>query len=158
MGGENLGWDAVDGIQEREVRRGRAKRKPASPRNIGVDETPFQKWRDYVTVILDKDGSTVLDVLQDRKAEKLGDWFGSPGMTDLKRLKSISMGMWDPYIKAVRESSENREGMDAFDRYHVAQRLYKAVDKMLARERRELVEEHGASELSGTKFEWLRPA
>jgi transposase len=151
-----LGWDAVAGIQERAVRRGLAKRKKASPRNIGVDETSFQKRHEYVTVILDKDANTVLDVLQDRKAETLGTWFGSQEMADLKGLESLSMDMWDPYIKAARESFENWESMVAFDRYHVAQHLNKAVDKVRAREHRELVEEYGASELSGTKFEWLR--
>ena len=90
----DLSWDAVSGIQERAVRRGLAKRKKASPRNIGVDETSFQKRHEYVTVILDKDGNTVLDVLQDRKAESLSAWFGSQETADLTGLESISMDMW----------------------------------------------------------------
>jgi transposase len=152
----DLSWDAVAGIQERAVRRGLAKRKKASPRNIGVDETSFQKRHEYVTVILDKDGNTVLDVLQDRKAESLSAWFGSQETADLKGLESISMDMWDPYIKAVKENFENWESLVAFDHYHVAQHLNKAVDKIRAREHRELVEGQGTSVLSGTKFDWLR--
>jgi transposase len=152
----DLSWDAVAGIQERAVRRGLAKRRKASPRTVGIDETSFQKRHEYVTVILDKDEKTVLDVLQDRKAETLGTWFGSQEMADLKGLESISMDMWDPYIKAVRDNFENWENLVAFDRYHVAQHLNKAVDKVRAREHRELVEEYGSSKLSGTKFEWLK--
>ena len=64
-----LSWDAVADIQVRAVKRGLAKRKTASPENIGIDETSFQKRHEYVTVVLDKDTNTVLDVLQDRKAE-----------------------------------------------------------------------------------------
>lgn len=152
----DLSWDAVAGIQERAVRRGLAKRRKASPRHIGVDETSFQKRHEYVTVILDKDENTVLEVLQDRKAETLGTWFGTQGTADLKALRSISMDMWDPYIKAARESFENWESLVAFDRYHVAQHLNKAVDKVRAQEHRELANRRGTSKLSGTKFDWLR--
>jgi len=152
----DLSWDEVAGIQERAVRRGLAIRQKSSPRHIGVDETSFQKRHEYVTVILDKDGNTVLDVLQDRKAETLGAWFGSQEVADLQGLESISMDMWDPYIKAVRDNFENWEGIVAFDRYHVAQHLNKAVDKVRAREHRDLVQEYGTSDLSGTKFDWLR--
>ena len=152
----DLSWDEVAGIQERAVRRALAMRQKSSPRHIGVDETSFQKRHEYVTVILDKDGNTVLDVLQDRKAETLGAWFGSQEVADLQGLESISMDMWDPYIKAVRDNFENWEGIVAFDRYHVAQHLNKAVDKVRAREHRDLVQEYGTSDLSGTKFDWLR--
>jgi transposase len=151
-----LSWDAVAGIQERAVRRGLAKRQKASPRNIGVDETSFQKRHEYVTVILDKDRNTVLDVLQDRKATTLGTWFETQETADLKGLESISMDMWDPFIKAAKQSFENWESLVAFDRYHVAQHLNKAVDKVRAQEHRELITEYGMSDLSGTKFDWLK--
>jgi len=152
----DLSWDVVAGIQKRAVRRGEAKRQKASPRHIGVDETSFQKRHEYVTVILDKDKNTVLDVLQDRKADTLGTWFKTQGKADFSDLESISMDMWDPYIKAARESFENWESLVAFDRYHVAQHLNKAVNKVRAQEHRELIRDHGTSELSGTKFDWLR--
>jgi transposase len=152
----DLGWDTVAGIQERAVCRGMAKRQKAAPRNIGVDETSFQKRHEYVTVILDKDRNTVLDVLQDRKASTLGTWFETQETADLKGLESISMDMWDPFIKAVKQSFENWESLISFDRYHVAQHLNKAVDKVRAQEHRELITEYGASDLSGTKFDWLK--
>jgi len=152
----DLSWDEVAGIQERAVRRGLSRRKKVQPKNIGVDETSFQKRHEYVTVILAKDETTVLDVLQDRKAETLSAWFGTQEVADLKALQSISMDMWDPYIKAARESFENWESLVAFDRYHVAQHLNKAVDKVRAQENRELANAGGPSELSGTKFDWLR--
>ncbi len=152
----DLSWDEVAGIQERAVRRGLEKRKKSSPREIGVDETSFQKRHEYVTVILDKDENTVLDVLQDRKAGTLGAWFRTQETADLKALESISIDMWDPYIKAVRESFENWESLIAFDRYHVAQHLNKAVDKVRAQEHRELSKAGEPSVLGGTKFDWLR--
>lgn len=152
----DLSWDAVAGIQERAVKRGMAKRKTASPRNIGIDETSFQKRHEYVSVILDKDNNTVLDVLQDRKAETLDDWFKTQKVADFKGLRSISMDMWDAFIKAVKANFEGAENLIAFDRYHVAQHLNKAVDKVRALEHRELLRENGTSELTGTKYDWLR--
>ena len=131
--------------------------KGASPRNIGVDETSFQKRHEYVTVILDKDSNTVLDVLQDRKAETLSTWFGSQEMADLQGLESISMDMWDPYIKAARDNFENWEGIVAFDRYHVAQHLNKAGRQGPGTGSTEnLSKSMVRRELSGTKFDWLR--
>jgi transposase len=151
-----LSWDAVSGIQERAVNRGLAKRKTSSPENIGIDETSFQKRHEYVSVILDKDNNTVLDVLQDRRAETLDGWFKTQKVADFKALRSISMDMWDAFIKAVKANFEKAESLIVFDRYHVAQHLNKAVDKVRAEEHRELMRENGTSELTGTKYDWLR--
>jgi transposase len=151
-----LSWDAVSGIQGRAVKRGLARRQKATPENIGIDETSYQKRHEYVTVILDKDNNTVLDVLQDRKADTLDNWFQTQGMVDFSALKSISMDMWDAFISAVKANIKDAENLIAFDRYHVAQHLNKAVDKVRAQEHRELLEEYGTSELKGTKYEWLR--
>ncbi len=153
----DLSWDEIAGIQERAVKRGLAKRQKATPKNIGVDETSYQKHHEYVTVILDKDSNVILDVLQDRKAETLSSWFKVQEMADFKGLESISMDMWDPYIKAVKDNfKEQWEGIIAFDRYHVSQHLNKAVDKVRAQENRELMKEYGESELAGSKYDWLR--
>ena len=152
----SLSWDSVAGIQERAVNRGLAKRETISPKNIGIDETSFQKRHEYVSVILDKDNNKVLDVLQDRKAETLDGWFKTQTVADFKALRSISMDMWDAFIKAVKANFEGAESLIAFDRYHVAQHLNKAVDKVRAQEHRELLKENGTSELTGTKYDWLR--
>jgi len=151
-----LSWDQIAGIQERAVRRGIARRHKASPKNVGVDETSFQKRHEYVTVIMDKDKSTVLDILQDRKSDTLDLWFKDQKVADLQGIKSISMDMWDPFIKAVRENFNDWENLIAFDRYHIAQHLNKAVNRVRAKEHRDLLSENKVSELSGSKFEWLR--
>lgn len=152
----DLSWDQIAGIQQRAVNRGLAKRKKAEPKNIGIDETSFQKRHEYVTIILDKDRNTVLDVLQDRTAESLNTWLKTQEMADFTGLESVSLDMWDPFIKAFRDNFDNWEKIIAFDRYHVAQHFNKAVDVVRAKEHRELVKEKGASELTGTKYDWLR--
>jgi hypothetical protein len=39
----DLSWDQVDGVMQRAVRRGLARRRLEVPRRLGVDETSFQK-------------------------------------------------------------------------------------------------------------------
>jgi transposase len=48
-----LSWNAIDGMMQRVVKRGLARRQVESPRRIGVDELSFCKRHDYVTVVAD---------------------------------------------------------------------------------------------------------
>ena len=72
-----LSWKAVDGIRQRAVARGLARRKARLPQHIGVDETSFQKRHQYVTVVLDQDANTVAHVAQGRNRAALDDFFAS---------------------------------------------------------------------------------
>jgi transposase len=64
----NLGWDAIDGIMERAVARGLARRDTTGlyP-DLDVDETAFRKRHDYVTVISDPGTKSVIYLCDDRK-------------------------------------------------------------------------------------------
>ncbi|WP_277400219.1 helix-turn-helix domain-containing protein [Candidatus Vondammii sp. HM_W22] len=73
-----LSWNAIDGIMQRAVKRGLARRKEISSTRIGVDETAFKKRHDYVTVLSDQDAGTVLHVGSDRKkANAQSTWYES---------------------------------------------------------------------------------
>ena len=148
----SLSWDQVDGIMQRAVTRGLERRKKSNPEHIGVDETSFQKRHEYVTVILDKDQDAVIDVLEDRKSETLESWFKEQEYCDFSAVKSVTMDMWDPFIKAVRGAFSNADDLICFDRFHVASHFGKGVDKVRASEHRELSEE---SPLFRTKHQWL---
>ena len=154
---ENFGlsWDEVDGIMQRAVKRGLSRRKKEAVKNIGVDETSYQKGHKYVTVILDKDRDSVLDVLDDRKAETLETWLKTQKIMDLSGLESISMDMWDPYIKAVTASIPEAESKIAFDRFHVSKHFNEALDKVRRREHNAFLKETGESPLSKSRFQWL---
>lgn len=151
-----LSWDMVAGIQERSVKRGLKNRKSITTDAIGIDETSYQKRHEYVTIILDKKTDSVIDVLQDRKAETLSAWLKSQKTADFSALESISMDMWDPFIKAVRDNFPNAKELIAFDRYHVSQHFAKAVDKVRSAENSFLKTEYGESILAKTKYDWLR--
>ncbi|MCP4103661.1 MAG: ISL3 family transposase [Lentisphaerae bacterium] len=152
----DISWDEVDGMMKRAVKRGLERRKKSKPAHIGIDETAFQKRHEYVTVILDKDKDVVIDVLDDRKAKTLNNWLKQQDISDLSTLKSISMDMWDPFINAVKSNFENAHDLIAFDRFHVAQHLGKAVDKVRAQENRVFKQAGKDNPLTRTKYQWLR--
>jgi len=151
----NLSWDEVDGIMQRAVTRGLERRKETKVYDLGIDETSYQKRHEYVTIILDKNRDCVLDVLDDRKAETLETWFKTQKISDLSCLGSISMDMWDPYIKAVKAAIPDAEMKIAFDRFHVSKHINEALDKVRRREHAELLKLTGESPLSKSRFQWL---
>jgi len=150
-----LSWDEVDGIMRRAVKRGLSRRKKERVKNLGIDETSFQKGHKYATILLDKDRDSVIDVLDDRKAETLETWLKTQKTVNLKRLESISMDMWDPYIKAVKEVIPQAEQLIAFDRFHVSKHINEALDKIRRREHFSFQRLTGESPLSKTRFQWL---
>jgi len=151
----NLSWDEADGIMQRAVKRGLSRRKRQEVRNIGIDETSYQKRHEYVTVILDKDRDSVIDVLDDRKAETVETWLEMQENSDLSALESISMDMWDPYIKAVKNKIPEAEKKIVFDRFHVSKHFNQALDKVRRREHNAFIKQAGESPLSKSRFQWL---
>ena len=151
----DLTWDQVDGIMQRAVRRGLARRAAIEPTRIGIDETSFQKRHEYVTVVTDLDTRDVLYVADDRKKSSLDGFFEQLEPADLLRLEAISMDMWGPYISAVELHVHDAEKKICFDKFHVAKYLGDAVDKVRRQEQREQVAE-GDRSLVNTKYHWLR--
>jgi transposase len=149
-----LTWAEVDGIMERAVRRGLARRKNEAPARLGVDETSFAKRHEYVTVVTDLDTSEVLYVGDERTTEALAAYYRSLSQEELAKIEVVSMDMWKPYMKATREHVPDADQKIAFDKFHVARHLGDAVDKVRRREHREL-KAAGDTRLTGTKHAWL---
>jgi transposase len=150
-----LSWDEADGIMQRAVQRGLSRRKIRVVSNIGIDELAYQKRHEYVTIILDKDRDCVIDVLDDRKSETLETWLKTQGNVDLSGLRSISMDMWDPFIKAFKGAIPRAEEMISFDRFHVSKLFNEALDKVRRREHIAFMSQAGESPLSKSRFQWL---
>ena len=150
-----LSWDQVDGIMQRAVRRGLARRADLAPTRIGVDETSFQKRHEYVTVVTDSESHDVLYVADDRKKESLQGFFDLFEPAELLSIEAVSMDMWLPYITVVEQNLHDAEKKICFDKFHVAKYLGDAVDKVRRQEQRKLLED-GDRSLVGTKFAWLR--
>jgi transposase len=150
-----LSWDAVDGIQSRAVARGLACRPQRSPERIGVDETSFQKRHEYVTVVNDLAAGEVLHVADGRGQEALDGFYRGLGAEGCARLEAVAMDMWAPYIASTREHVPAADTKIVFDKFHVAQHLGDAVDRVRRAESREL-QAKGDDRLVRTKYLWLR--
>jgi len=150
-----LSWNAIDGIMRRAVDRGLHRRDTGAVcKRLGVDETSFRKRHDYVTVVTDQDRGCVLHVADDRTKASLEAYYH--GLTKKQRaaIESIAMDMWEAYIQATVAQIPEAGRKIAFDKFHVAQYLGEAVDKVRRHEHKVLLKAHDES-LKGTKYLWL---
>lgn len=151
----HLSWDEAAGIQERAVQRGLARRSLEPPRYLGIDETSFQKRHEYVSIVTNLDGTRVLYVGDDRTQESLDGFWETLPPEHLASIEAIAMDMWEPYIQSTVAHVPDAGSKIVFDKYHVAQHLNEAVDKVRRQENHELLAD-GKSWLKGTKYDWLR--
>jgi transposase len=151
----DLSWDQVDGIQQRAVIRGLARRQLETTDHLGVDETSFQRRHEYVTVVADAVRGKVLHVVDGHKRETLADFLEQAPKPWLSRVKTLSMDMYRPYISAALGHLENAVERIAFDKFHVAQLLGRAVDLVRREEHRQLLAV-GDDRLKKTKYLWLK--
>ena len=155
-----LSWNVIDGIMERAVRRG-IKRECFEgegrqlPQHLGIDETSFQKRHEYVTVICDQEKGRVVHVADGRSAAVVEEYLS--GFSELARIKvqTVAMDMWQAYISAVEAHIPLAEEKICFDKFHMAQHLGNAVDKVRREEHRRLTRE-GDSTLKGSRYLWLK--
>ena len=149
-----LSWDQVAGIQERAVLRGLARRRPKRLQSIGVDETSSRRGHNYLTIVSDAVESRVEYVEVGRGREVLDAFYQELGPDKCEALISVAMDMWSPFIESTRSHVPNPGDKIVFDKFHVAQHLGEAVDKVRRTENREL-REKGDDRLKGTKYLWL---
>jgi len=148
-----LTWDEVDGIRNRAVARGLARRPKQSPRKIGVDETSFQKRHEYVTVVMNSETGRVIHVADGRGRDSLEGFYDNLGSA-VRRICRVTMDMHAPYIEATFRFVKGAATKIAFDKFHVAQLLDRAVDQVRRREARALRRE-GDETLKGTRYLFL---
>jgi transposase len=150
-----LTWDEVDGVMQRAVRRGLARRKKRLPSRIGIDETSFQKRHEYVTIVNDAETGNVIHVGDSRKKKVLEEFYGGFTRRQRERVQLVAMDMWGPYIEATREAIPGAESKIAFDKFHIAKHLGDGVDKVRRQEQLELLRA-GNRLLTNTRYLWLK--
>lgn len=151
----SLSWQAVSTIQQRAVARGLARREKRLPCRLGVDETSFQKRHEYITVVVDQEAGTVVHVADGRGRETLDTFFDGFSWEERARVESVAMDMWAGYIASVGSKIPGARDKIAYDKFHVAQHLSQAVDKV-RRQENKLLLAAGDEQLKGSKYLWLR--
>jgi transposase len=131
-----------------------ARRTARLPQRLGIDETSFQKRHQYVTVVLDQDADRVVHVAHGRTRAALDEFFASFTEPERDAVEAVAMDMCEAYIRSVEHHIPGAQEKIAFDRFHVAQHLSRAVDQVRRAEHRALSED-GDSRLKGTRYLWL---
>lgn len=147
-----LSWHSVHQIMERAVKRGRESREEEPVPHIGIDEKSFGSGQDYISVMVDIDGSRVLEVARDRSEESCDELWDTLSDDQKNGVKSVSTDFWQAYLNSIRKQVPQAEIVH--DRFHISQYLVEAVDLVRRRENREL-SAAGDKALSGTRQLWL---
>jgi transposase len=147
-------WSAAMGVMRRAVARGLAARGTGAGRHIGVDEKAYRKHHKYMTLVYDLKASAVLYVGEDRKEESLSAYYQGLDQEDLAGIGAVAMDMWKPYFNATTAHVPGAEDKIVFDRFHIAQHMGKALDKVRRNEHKEM-QANGDTLLKGTRYDWL---
>lgn len=151
-----LGWSAVDGIMQRAVKRGLARRDDTEViRHVGVDEVSFQKRHEYITVVSDHERNRVVYLADDRKTTSLNGFYASLNDKQKAAIESVSIDMWAAFINATRKHVPDADSKIAFDRFHVAKMFNETVDKVRRAEHKSLLS-GGNNSMAGSRYDWLR--
>lgn len=147
-------WDEADGIKQRAVRRGLARRKLTGLEYVCVDEKAVGRGQDYVTVVTGLVGGEphVLYTGDGRDEAALNGFWEELGPEACARIKAVSMDMSQSYQNSVRRYCPNAELI--FDPFHLMKMLNKAVDEV---RRQEVAMGTGAEKdaLKQTRQMWL---
>ena len=151
----NLSWDEVDTIMQRAVDRGLARRELEPPAHVAVDEVSQRRGHNYLTIVSDRERGCVLHVEPRRTRGSLEAFYEQLGEQGCAAIESVTMDMWQPYIAATEAHVPGAGQKIAFDKFHIAQHLGEAVDKVRRGEHKRLMTQ-GDDRLKGTRFHWLR--
>jgi transposase len=149
-----ISWIEVHGIMERAVARGLARRTQEDVHLLGVDEKAFCKGHEYVTVVCSLETGAVQYVGNDRKQGTLERYYDQLSPTQREEVYAIAMDMWAPYVEATRAKIEDADEKIVFDKFHIAQHMADAVDKVRRKENKALRDD-GDDRLVGTRYAWL---
>lgn len=150
-----LSWDQIDGVMQRAVQRGLARRELEPIKQLGVDETSYQKRHEYVTVVSDLVRGRVLYVADDRTRASLDGFWALLSPQQKGEIEAIAMDMCAAYVRSAREHIEGADAKICFDRFHVAKLLNDAVNSVRKQENRELAAA-GEYVPERTKYIWAQ--
>ncbi len=145
-------WDSVFRAVKMAVGWGRERVDLSGIKAIGIDEMAWAKGHEYVTVVyqLDAGRRRLLWIGGKRRVKTLLGFFRWFGAERTNQLLYICSDMWKPYLKVIKKKAAN--AVHVLDRFHIAQHLSKAIDKVRAEEARRLKEQGYEPILKGSRW------
>ena len=151
----NLSWDEIHLIMERAVKRGLERRQAEDIPHLGIDEKAFQKGFRYMTLVNDLDRGRVLYVAEEREEASLNGFWPTLTPRQLQGIEAIAIDMWDAYLHSIQKHVPDANRKIVFDKFHIAQHLTEAVDRVRRKEHKQLKAD-GDQRLKGIRYKWLR--
>ena len=148
-----VSWDHVYNSVKHAVAWGLAHRSLDAIESIGVDEVQWKKGHKYQTLVyqIDQANKRLLWIGPDRTAKTLLRFFRVLGKDRTQKLQFICSDMWQAYLKVIAKKAP--QAIHVLDRFHVVQKIGKAIDKVRAAEVKQLKADGYEEVLKGGR--WL---
>jgi len=150
-----LSWHEIHGIMTRAVIRGLKRRQLEKISKIGIDEKAFRTGYSYMTLVNDLERGCVLYVAEGREQSSLDPFWSTLTSEQLHGIEAVAMDMWEAYLNSIRAHLPDADEKVVFDKFHIAQHLTDAVDRVRRAEQKSL-RAVGDDRLNGTRFQWLK--
>jgi len=134
----NTSWQNVFRSVKHAVSWGLDHRSLEDITSIGVDEVQWQKGHKYLTLVyqIDERHKRLLWIGKDRTVKTFLRFFHLFGKERSNKLKFICSDMWKPYLKVIAKKASH--AIHVLDRFHVMQKMNKAIDEVRATEAKQL--------------------
>jgi transposase len=151
-----ISWEEADGIKQRAVDRGLARKPVRSLKRLCVDEKSAGWGHDYVTVVAQvTEKQTVVEYVGDGREEaSLDTFWASLTPEQLAGVEAVAMDMWEPYFRSTARHVPEAAAKIVYDPFHVVQHMNEAVNTVRKQEHRRLLAQ-GDEVLKGTRSLWL---
>ena len=105
---------------------------------IGVDEVQWQQGHKYLTLVyqIDAGSKRLLWIGRERTTKTFLQFFRMLGKERSGKLKFVCSDMWKPYLKVIAKKAG--QAIHVLDRFHIMQKMNKAIDEVRAGEARQL--------------------
>jgi len=105
---------------------------------IGVDEVQWRKGHKYLTLVyqIDDGCKRLLWIGQNRTTKTFLRFFRMLGKSRSSKLEFICSDMWQPYLKVIAKKAG--QAVHVLDRFHIMQKMNKAIDEVRAGEAKRL--------------------
>lgn len=148
-----VSWDRVYDAVKHAVSWGLTHRSLDGIESLGIDEVQWKRGHKYQTLVyqIDEGCKRLLWIGPERTAKTLLRFFHLFGRERTKKLKFICSDMWQAYLKVIAKKAP--QAIHVLDRFHVMQKLSKAIDKVRAAEVKQLKADGYEPYLTGGR--WL---
>jgi transposase len=134
----NVSWGKVFRAVEYVVDWGLKKRELSDITAIGIDEISWRVGHTYLTLVyqIDAGFQRLLWIGEGRGVLTLYNFFGLLGREKSKKLKYICSDLWRPYLQVIEAAAS--QAVHIIDRFHIIQKINKAIDEVRAEEHRQM--------------------